>query len=284
VSTQPVSINAAGDVTGFYNLATTTDLLPVIPQGFLRKPDGKITTFGNTANTDSSASFWAQPVSINDGGEIVGNFPDIVLSSNVFLRSATGVISSFGIGLGAGDPTYATGLNASGAIIGYTGGGSDTEFGFLWDGQGQLPNPAGNFTQITVSGSTATYPIAINADGAVVGCYSVNNVNQDFVRYPDGSIQTLDVPGTVPPCLTNPSSQLFSVPQPLAINDRGTILGSYLNENKISRAFVRFDDGKLITFEHPGSQQTTPTSINNCDVITGYYTRGSVIRGFIREP
>ena len=97
IATIPVSINTAGDITGYYNLPSKTPVVFDIPQGFVRTPDGKITTFGNPVTTASSSSFWAQPVTINVAGEIIGNYPDVALASVVFLRSAAGVVLNFSL-------------------------------------------------------------------------------------------------------------------------------------------------------------------------------------------
>ncbi len=288
VSTSPVSINAAGDITGYYEVATTTDLVPDVPLGFLRTPDGTITTFGNPANTDDGSSFWAQPVGINVAGEILGNYPDITQASNVFVESPTGVVSMFSLSFGASYSTVATGLNASGAVVGYTSSQSlDLAQGFLWDGQNPLPSPVSNagLTAISVNGSTGTFPTAINADGTVVGCYATNGVYQDFVRSPDGTMTTLNIPGTVPGCIANFTPGFFNVvPESVSINDRGTIIGYYTNRAKVPVAFVRFENGNFTTFDRRGSKQTIPTSISNSDVIIGYFSQGREVVGFIREP
>ena len=149
------------------------------------------------------------------------------------------------------------------------------------------PSPVSNagVTGIVVPGSTGTFPTALNADETVVGCYTVSGVYYDFVRDPDGVISTLNIPGTVPGCIAsfNFPVEILVVPQSITLNDQGTITGYYTNTAKASVGFVQFPDGKLITFSHPGSTQTIPTSINDGDVITGYYSRGSEIVGFIRE-
>jgi len=284
ILTEPVSINTAGDITGFYEISSSNSFLPYVQQGFVRSADGQITTFAGDAYTLNGLA----PVSINVTGEIVGNFPDISFASNFFVRSATGVISTSTLSLGANYPTLVTGLNASGAIVGYESSGQGIYDGFLWDGQGPLPSPASStgLTGIVVPGSTSTFPTALNAEETVVGCYTENGLYYDFVRYPDGVIETLNIPGTIPGCLANSGPLgIFEVnPQSITINDLGTITGYYTNAAKVSRAFVRFEDGTLITFHHPGSRQTIPTGINNCDAITGYYSEGTAIVGFIREP
>jgi hypothetical protein len=279
ILTEPVSINAAGDIAGFYEVSSGTPGAPV-PEGFIRSANGTITTFGSTALP-------AQPVAINAAGEVVGNYPNITFSGVVFIQSPTGSLTDFTLSDGASYSTFVTGLNDGGEIVGYTSSESVGQSqGFLINSQGPLPSPVDNtgVTAISVSGSTGTFPTAINADETVVGCYFANNVYQDFV-YQNGVIETLNIPGTIPSCLPGFSGLgIFNVnPTSITVNDRGTITGYYTNTAKASVGFVLFADGKLITFDHPGSTQTIPTSINNRDVIAGYYSRGSEIVGFIRE-
>jgi hypothetical protein len=286
VATIPVSINTAGDITGYYNLPSKTPAPYDIPQGFVRTPEGKITIFGNPVTTASPSSFWAQPVAINVAGEIIGNYPDVALASLVFLRSAAGVVLTFSLSLGAHYSTVATGLSAGGAIVGYASSQSlNLAQGFLWSGQGPPPNPGGGFTPITVAGSTGTFPTGINAHGTIVGCYAAGGLYHYFVRARDGFVKTLYPPGAVPNCIAGITPGFIAVvPQTILVNDQGTIIGYTTNAAQIATAFIRFEDGVLTTFTYPGSKQTIPTSINHCDVITGYYSQGSEIAGFIREP
>jgi hypothetical protein len=280
VATIPVSINTAGDITGYYNLPTG------LPQGFVRTPEGKITTFGNPVTTASPASFWAQPIAINVSGEIIGNYPDSALASLVFLRSAAGVVLNFSVSLGAHYSTVATGLSAGGAVVGYASSQSlNLAEGFLWNGQGPPPNPGGGFTPITVAGSTGTFPTGINAEGTIVGCYAAGGLYHYFVRARDGVVKTLYIPGTVPDCMAVITPGFIAVvPQPILVNDLGSIIGYTINAAQIATAFIRLENGVVTPFNYPGSKQTIPTSINNCDVITGYYSLGQETIGFLREP
>jgi hypothetical protein len=286
LATVPVSINTAGDITGYFNLSSKTQPPYNIPQGFVRTPEGKITTFGNPVTTASPASFWAQPIAINVAGEIIGNYPDVALASLVFLRSAAGVVLTFGLSLGAHYSTVATGLNDGGAIVGYASSQSlNLAEGFLWSGQGPPPNPGSGFTSITVAGSTGTFPTGINVHGTIVGCYSAGGLYHYFVRARDGFVKTLYLPGVVPNCIASITPGFVAVvPQPILVNDQGTIVGYTTNPTQIATAFIRLEDGVVTTFSYPGSRQTIPTSINNCDVITGYYSLGQQAIGFIRVP
>jgi hypothetical protein len=287
ILTEPVSINTAGDITGFYELSGSPG--QPIPLAFIRSANGTITTFGTTPIPPASVTFWPQPVAINATGEVVGNFPDITYAGFVFIRSAAGSFEFLSLSDGASYSTFVTGLNNAGEIVGYsTSFLLDGSQGFLINSHAPLPSPVdGNGAMgISVPGSEGTFPTAINSDETVVGCSYANNVYQDFVRYPDGAIATLNLPGTTPSCLPGFSSLgVFNVnPTSITVNDQGTITGYYINENKVPRGFVRYEDGKLITFGHPEATQTIPTGINNYGVITGYDSKGSVTKGFIREP
>jgi hypothetical protein len=236
--------------------------------------------------TASSSSFWAQPVTVNVAGEIIGNYPDVALASVVFLRSAAGSVVTFSLSLGSHYSTVATGLSAGGAIVGYaTSQSLNLAQGFLWSGQGSPPNPGGGFTPITVAGSTGTFPTGINAHGTIVGCYATGGLYHYFVRARDGVVKTLYILGTVPDCIAAFTPGFIAVvPQPIIVNDQGTIIGYTTNAARIASAFIRLEDGTVTTFNYPGSMQTIPTSINNCEVIAGYYSRGQEILGFLREP
>jgi hypothetical protein len=77
------------------------------------------------------------------------------------------------------------------------------------------------------------------------------------------------------------SAIVYNPPPPaLSINNRGSIIGCYSASNVVS-GFVRFEDGTLTTLKHAGSKQTIPTAINNSDVITGSYSDGTDVVGFI---
>lgn len=283
VLTEPVSINTAGDITGWYEPASQT----LTPQGFVRTADGTITTFGNTMGATNSSSFWAQPAGINVAGEIVGNDPGVAYGSRVFLRSPSGVISGFTLSFGTAYSTIATGVNAGGAVIGYESSENiDLAQGFLWSGNGSVPTPgADSAADIMAPGSTGTFPTAINTSGTIVGCFAQQSLFFDFVRDPDGTITTLDVPGAIPGCLAGGALGFYNVAPPsITINDAGTIVGSYTNAAKVPSGFVKPLNGEVMSFTYPGATSTIPTSINTLDAITGYYSTASGTQGFIIVP
>jgi hypothetical protein len=242
-STRPDSINFAGEIAGTY-ITGPTDPTAGIPQGFVRSAEGKITLFGNTVNLGgSNRSFNANPAQINVDGEVAGNLPYPLAAPGVFVRSRTGVVQVFSLSFGASYPTVATSLNASGAVVGYTSSNDQNFEGFLWSGQGPVPSPgSGNVTSISVSGSTSTFPTALNAEGTVVGCYSITNpappntlTYYDFLYESDGTITTLAVPGTVPYCgyAGNELTGVYNVvPRTITLNGEGTIIGTYTDGRK----------------------------------------------------
>jgi hypothetical protein len=229
---------------------------------------------------------------------VVGNFPYPNVAPSVFVRSRSGVLQAFTLSDGAEYPTVATGLNASGAVLGFSSSESILYAqGFLWSGQGPVPSPiSGTITSISVPGSTGTFPTGINGGGAIVGCYSINTNPMfaplaltyfDFWREPDGTINTLSVPGTVPPCLgsvNEPTGVTIVSPATIVINHEDTIVGTYMSASDMPAGFIQKKDGKLTTFIHPNSSMTMPTGVNNRDVVTGYFAQGTQIKGFVRLP
>jgi hypothetical protein len=109
------SINIRGAITGFYfdNGAKI---------GFVRAPDGGITTF-------SLPGCRMVPVGINRGGEIAGecDLDKHLGHSAGFVRRANGKIQTFHVPQG-GVGTQPTGINDAGVIGGYYNAGSFLRF------------------------------------------------------------------------------------------------------------------------------------------------------------
>ena len=79
---------------------------------------------------------------------------------------------------------------------------------------------------------------------------------------------------------------------PSSINVWGAITGSYQDANIVFHGFLRSPEGRFTTFEAPGADTTagsfngtSPNSINDLGVITGYYTDANGFsHGFLRSP
>ncbi len=129
-----------------------------------------------------------------------------------------------------------------GAIAGNYYDASSVTHGFLL-------TPYGKMTTFDAPGAgtgagQGTYPLyttCLNPAGAIVGSYiDANNVYHGFLRNPNGTIATIDVPGAQ---ATFPNS----------INLEGAISGQYIDANSVNHGFVRNPDGKMNTFDVPGA-------------------------------
>jgi hypothetical protein len=81
--TQANGINPAGTVTGYF------DDVNFVAHGFVRTPDGSITTF------DVAGSAGTDPIRINPGDAMVGDYLDANSVSHGFVRTRDGSITTF---------------------------------------------------------------------------------------------------------------------------------------------------------------------------------------------
>ncbi len=298
LQTVPESINDAGEITGYYEEVAGR------PHGFLRYANGQIITFDAPCSTLFHLSFCANsvPVSINAFGVIAGNHPVVPVDGSAgFIRSRAGVFTSTAYSAEMhGFPTFFTGLNASGATVGY--------FSYLdltrqsTDETSFLLHPSGYLILFSVPTdedytSKETVAESINADGAIAGWYSIcfdacaNLSSGGFVRSPEGQFTLFNPPG---PIVTTPEApSIFfegdplSAPHRLSINGAGSITGSYLDIYDIQHGFVRNPYGTITSFDPPRGRLTTATSINDSGVIAGSYYydwNTQIAQGFLRLP
>jgi hypothetical protein len=114
-------INPAGAITGEYQTASKPFS---VVHGFLRAPDGTLTTF------DPPNSFQTIVTGINPAGAITGNYIDATTGAfHGFLRAADGTFTTF-------DPpssvdTEPSAINPAGAITGFYADASGAAHGFL---------------------------------------------------------------------------------------------------------------------------------------------------------
>jgi hypothetical protein len=298
---QGATINPAGEVVGGYVDAGGHS------HSFFRTPDGSLTTFdppgtffppvgtggsgaggvtpngtivgsyfsaddaihgylrgGNGAFTviDAPGSTFTSPGAINPSGEIAGGyFPTGSQTSRGFVRSRQGTFVTFD----APNATYTAPLaiNPAGAITGSYQAPDTVQSGFVRSRNGAI-------TTFTVN-DMSTQPVAINPAGDITGNYG-EFLPEGFLRTPDGTIITFEVPGS-----------LDTVP--VGITASGEIVGNFLTADFSQDGFVRSPRGDFTEFEVPGSSVTFPTAVNVNGVITGWYLDADfVARGFIRQP
>lgn len=145
------AINPRGQITGYY-----LDMSGI--HGFLRDPDGTISTF------DAGGTFSATyPTAITPAGEIIGNVYS-GLRNQGFLRRPDGSIITFDA---SANVTYTmpTAMNQQGQITGYYRDANNAYHGFLRHRDGII-------TVMDLPNSTFMTPTAINSKGEVTGSYA----------------------------------------------------------------------------------------------------------------
>ena len=129
---------------------------------------------------------------------------------------------------------------------------------------------------ITFPGAVATYGDFVNAAGAVVGSYrDADDMFHGFMRDPDGSFTTIDIPGM-------PNLDYLFVN---TITDVGVIGFRAKAVNDILRSYILLPDGILYEVQFPDSISTVVRNVNQDGSIIGYYdaTDGRRV-GFVGRP
>ncbi|MDE0684687.1 MAG: T9SS type A sorting domain-containing protein, partial [Candidatus Poribacteria bacterium] len=129
---------------------------------------------------------------------------------------------------------------------------------------------------ITFPGAVNTYGDFVNAAGAVVGSYiDADGMFHGFIRYPDGSFTTIDLP-------TMPDLEFLFVN---TITDVGVIGFRAKAANDILRSYILLPSGILYEVRLPGSVITVVRNVNQDGSIIGYYDLADGRRhGFVGRP
>jgi hypothetical protein len=212
--TTPTAINASGVITGIYNngsmhgfvrdaLGNITEFDAISPpsnttpkainnkgeivgqagyNGFLRKANGKIVSFGVADAEHTSAT------AINSSGTIAGYYEDSFGNTHGFSRAKDGDITTFDVP-GGFDNVYVAGIDIAGNIAGYAWNNS-AYVGFVYNAASQ------SASVFFVSGCPQTLVSGMNYAGAIVGqCYSTGDYTyHGYTRTPDGTITEYDGP------------------------------------------------------------------------------------------
>jgi hypothetical protein len=187
--------------------------------------------------------------------------------------------------------------------------------------QAQVQQATCSFTPFSISnvpGSVYFSVDGINNWGTVVGsAVFAHAPTQGYARYADGSLQFYLVPNSLFTYFTARNnrkvsvgyyaligtvtlkgfmldgSTLTSISFPkrgprgtvaTGINKWNTVVGYYIDSNKVSHGFKRFSNGSFITLDYPGAIDTYPVAINNNGVIAGsYYDGNPGTHGFIYQ-
>ncbi len=261
------AINASGVITRAYD--TTNPSNAIVFHGFLRAPDGGLTSFDAPgAGIGGSGEQGTLPADINPTGTITGFYGDASAAFHGFVRAPDGSFTTFdapGAAPGFQRGTVPTSINQSGVIAGYYADGENVPHGFLraWDG---------GFTTFDAPGANlrpgkGTRAQSINRSGATAGYYvDLAGVHHGFLRAPNGSFIAFSAPGAG----THRSPRIHPGTFPVAINTRGEIAGTFTDDADGSHGFVRFVDGKFARYDVPGAAYRKGT------FITGYNSLGTL--------
>ncbi len=295
--TIPTGISTSGDIVGTYFDENGN-------HGFLRKSNGKFTTF-NVANyqtypsavnsglivgsyvTDlepnqpgflrsangaftevlAPAAFSVFPTAINPTGMVVGWYVTTRFDRDSFIRSANGSITVLTFG---SIESQINAINPAGQTTGFY---SDSYTG---DWIGFLRQPDGNTTTFTLLNAAGTFPFAINARGQIAGSWRDSNFGvsnpHGFIRDVDGTTITIDYPGAMDT-------------QVLGIDSRGSVAGVYSLSSSDSHAFVRDPDGTFTTIEISDSTYTTIVGMNpRGDIVGVFFDSSGKTHGWVRTP
>ena len=129
---------------------------------------------------------------------------------------------------------------------------------------------------IAFPGAVTTYADFVNAAGAVVGSYlDADGMPHGFIRNPDGSFTTVDIPET-------PNLEFLFVN---TITDFGVIAFRAKAVNDILRSYILLPDGILYEVQLPGSVNTVVRNVNQDGSLIGFYDLTDGQRyGFVGRP
>jgi predicted membrane protein len=285
VQTLALAINNAGTITGAYADANN------LAHGFVRSPDGRITSFDVPGQGTLSGQGVDSAISINPGGEITGLYTDDVYVYHSFLRARNGSITTFdapGAGTGNLQGTFAQDINPAGVIVGDYIDANGVWHGFVraTDGTITVFDALGAGTG-TGQGTLLSNVDGLNPAGTLIGGYVSMGSSNDgtfvphgYVRAPDGTITEFDVPGAG----TGPGQGTY----PGGINPAGTVEGYYIDSSGVNHGFVRAPDGTITTIDVPGAgtgpgQGTLAGIINQAGTSAQWFVdSGNVSHGYLR--
>ncbi len=147
--------------------------------------------------------------------------------------------------------------------------------GNIFDAEGNIRGFSGDLP-VMFPGAVTTYADFVNAEGVIVGSYvGTDGIAHGFMRNPDGSFITVDVPEL-------PNLEFLFVN---AINDVGVVIFRAKAVNDIPRSYILLPGGTPQELRLPGSVSTVVRNINQDGSIIGYYDSSDGRRhGFVANP
>jgi len=218
--TEPISINTAGAITGYY-----FDVNAIV-HGFVRERDGNFTTF-EAPGAGTGVFDGTYATSIDPAGIVVGDYEP---GAHGFLRAADGNFTSF-------DPPGSTftvpeSIGPAGVVAGYYRDANFVFHGFLRASDGVLTTFDAPGAGIGTNYNQGTSAFGINPAGVITGYYvDASNVAHGYLRARDGAFTTFDAPDAA----TDYNGGTFAV----SINPADVITGFYYDADFVPHGFVR---------------------------------------------
>jgi hypothetical protein len=258
-TTQPIGINASGQVTGTFQPTGGGNYV-----GFIRNQDGSVTTF--------QVAPLMQSAGINDTGQVTGIYYDSGRSGHGFVRDQSGNLQLFdvpGAGTSAEQGTYPTRINLGGTVMGSYTDAARVTHGFVRKTDGSIVtfNAPGTGDKY----GHDTNPIGFNSSGQIAGYYYYDYPSvHAFFRDADGTITTFDVPGA-------------SMTVALSINSNGQVAGIYYDKQG-NHCFAWDRLGNMTEFDAAGAAKgkTGCVDLNSSlQIAGGYVDANNVGHGFL---
>jgi hypothetical protein len=272
--TTALANNDSGEVVGTYTDAG------FVQHGFLRYPNGYITTF-DAPVAGGGPGQGTVAFAVNDAGVIAGTFQDANNVYHGFLRFPDGLfeqVDAPGAGTGAQQGTFAWNVNPSGTTAGTYIDADNVNHGFV-------RTRADRYASFDPPGSVFTYPCeetCLSPDGTVTGFFLDATGQHGFVRTPSGAITTLDVPNAV-------DTGAATIKNDGVVAGTDVIVSSGTSFPFLAQGYVRAPGGRLVTFQEtentsgPGPDGINVYSINGAGETTGiFFGPGGVLGGFVR--
>jgi probable HAF family extracellular repeat protein len=202
---------------------------------------------------------------INNSGVVAGAGNSSGLSEAFVYQPGHGIewLGSLGSGM-----SVATGINDSGAVVGFSYNGADEQHAFLWTAGSGMQDLTTDLTSI--GGATAT---GINSSNEVVGYYFANGSRtaNAFSWTADGGFQSFGASGTLA----------------FAVNDASTIVGQATNHGGYQHAFMWAAGGAATDLGTLGGASSRAYSINKNGWVVGTSLTSAttgVVHAFLWTP
>jgi hypothetical protein len=238
--TLPISMNAGGNIAGFYIDAND------VRHGFVRTVANGTASFATFDAPAAGAGPGAGtvPLSIDAAGDITGFYKDTNGTFHGFIRKSNGTftapINAPGAGTGPGGKvsfmgTLPFGFDAAGDIAGAYADANGVNHGFVYTAASATPA----FTTFDVPGvgTTGFFPgsgaLNVNAGGDTSGLYTdTNGVRHGFLRTANGTFTApIDAPGAA-------TTGMFSGTILTSINATDDITGTFADANGVFHSFL----------------------------------------------